>query len=290
MPVGLLKLPLNVKRSHMKGIITLGIDVGSTTSKCVVLNEGGEILATSLVPSGTGTAGPKKAVRLVLLEAGITMDDVAYTLATGYGRRAEGIADSDMSELSCHARGAMLLCPGVHTVIDIGGQDIKVLGIVDGLLTSFQMNDKCAAGTGRFLEVMARVLEVEVDELSALGARAQKQLQISSTCTVFAESEVISQMSSGADICDIVAGIHRSVAGKVTGLANRVGLIEPVLMTGGVSRNGDMVHALEEQMRCRILTSPLSQYAGAIGAACFGYEKVCKGEGKIRGKRKGSLI
>lgn len=271
----------------MKGIITLGIDVGSTTSKCVVLTDGREIMATSLVPSGTGTVGPKKAVRLVLESVGITVDDIAYTLATGYGRRAEGIADSDMSELSCHARGAMFLCPGVHTVIDIGGQDIKVLGIVDGLLTSFQMNDKCAAGTGRFLEVMAGVLEVEVDELSALGAQSRAQVQISSTCTVFAESEVISQMSAGAAICDIVAGIHRSVASKVTGLANRVGLIEPVLMTGGVSRNGDMVHALEEQMRCEIVTSPLSQYAGAIGAACFGYEKYVKGKEKCGERERG---
>lgn len=264
---------------------TLGIDVGSTTSKCVILKNGKEIAAKSLVPSGTGTAGPRKAVGEVLERAGIAQTQLAYTLATGYGRRAEGIADSDMSELSCHGRGAMFLCPGVHTVIDIGGQDIKVLGIGDGILKSFQMNDKCAAGTGRFLEVMARVLEVEVGELSALGAKSRNPVQISSTCTVFAESEVISQLSSGAALCDVAAGIHRSVASKVTGLANRVGLIEPVFMTGGVSRNRDMVRALEEQMRCEILTSPLSQYAGAIGAACYGYEMYLKEQGK----RKGSL-
>lgn len=260
----------------MGGVYTLGIDVGSTTSKCVILKNGEEIAAKSLVASGTGTGGPVKAVEAVLENAEIKREDIVCTLATGYGRRADGIADTNMSELSCHARGAMFLCPGVHTVIDIGGQDIKVLGIENGIMTTFQMNDKCAAGTGRFLEVMANVLEVEIDELGKLGSRADRRVQISSTCTVFAESEVISQLSAGADICNIIAGIHRSVASKVTGLANRVGVIEPVFMTGGVSRNKDMIRALQEQMRCGIKTSILSQYAGAIGAACYGYDKFMK--------------
>lgn len=260
----------------MDRVYTLGIDVGSTTSKCVILNNGGELAAKSLVASGTGTGGPVKAIEAVLEEAGIKKEEIGCTLATGYGRRAFGIADANMSELSCHARGAVFLCPGVHTVIDIGGQDIKVLGIENGIMTTFQMNDKCAAGTGRFLEVMANVLEVGIDELGKLGSRAEIRIPISSTCTVFAESEVISQLSAGADICNIIAGIHRSVAGKVTGLANRVGVIEPVFMTGGVSRNKDIIRALQEQMRCVIRTSALSQYAGAIGAACYGYDKYRK--------------
>ena len=266
------------KGAVMGRVYTLGIDVGSTTSKCVILKNGCEFAAKSLIASGTGTSGPVKAIELALKMAGIGRGDISCTMATGYGRRAEGIADANMSELSCHARGAMFLCPGVHTVIDIGGQDIKVLGIENGILTAFQMNDKCAAGTGRFLEVMAHVLEVEVDELGELGARAERQIQISSTCTVFAESEVISQLSAGAGICNIIAGVHYAVASKVTGLANRVGVIEPVFMTGGVSRNRDMIRALQEQLRCKIRTSALSQYAGAIGAACYGYDKFVKEE------------
>lgn len=258
----------------VKMIYTLGVDVGSTTSKCVILKDGKTIVAKSLVPSGTGTTGPTRAKEAVLEEAGLSLEDISYTLGTGYGRRAEGIADSDMSELSCHAMGAQFLIPNIKTVIDIGGQDIKVLGLENGVLTSFQMNDKCAAGTGRFLEVMANVLQVEVDDLGKLGGEAKSPVQISSTCTVFAESEVISQLSKGSQICDIIAGIHNSVASKVTGLVNRVGLRKPIMMTGGVSKNSDIIRAIEEQIGCNVKVSELSQYAGAIGAALYGYRKV----------------
>jgi predicted CoA-substrate-specific enzyme activase len=264
----------------MNQLYTLGIDVGSTTSKCVILKDGKEFLAKALVPAGTGTTGPSRARQEVMREAGLSNSDIVFTLATGYGRQAEGIADDDMSELSCHAMGAHFLNPGTRTVIDIGGQDIKVLSIDGGSLVSFQMNDKCAAGTGRFLEVMARVLEVEVDQLAELSARSEHPVQISSTCTVFAESEVISQLSKGAETCDIVAGIHRSVISKVIGLVHRVGLREPVMLTGGVSRNSGVVRALEEALHCRIWTSELSQYAGAIGAALFGYQKARKKRGE----------
>lgn len=255
-------------------IYTLGIDVGSTTSKCVILRDGKSIVAKALVPSGTGTAGPQKVLQAVTEEAGLTQSDIAYTVSTGYGRRSVELAAFDMSELSCHAMGAQFLFPKARTVIDIGGQDIKVLSIEDGIMTSFQMNDKCAAGTGRFMEVMAKVLDVKVDDLGELGAQSRKVVQISSTCTVFAESEVISQLSQGEEICDIIAGIHRSVASKVTGLVHRVGLRQPVVMTGGVSRNSNVIYALEEQLGCTVETSELSQYAGALGAAMYGYKKI----------------
>lgn len=151
----------------MSGIYTLGIDVGSTASKCIVLKDGKEIVAKSLIDVGAGTSGPQRAIEAVLNEAGMKKEDMAYTLATGYGRTSlmDGIADKQMSELSCHAKGATFLFPNVHTVIDIGGQDVKVLHIDNGAMTNFQMNDKCAAGTGRFLDVMARVLEVKVEDL-----------------------------------------------------------------------------------------------------------------------------
>ena len=181
-----------------------------------------------------------------------------------------------MSEISCHAKGAHFLFPEVHTVIDIGGQDVKVLQIEDGIMTNFAMNDKCAAGTGRFLDVMARVLEVDVKDLGRLGAMSTKYVGISSTCTVFAESEVISQLSMGTDKCDIINGIHKSVAGRVAGLAHRIGVRDQVVMTGGVAQNQGVVKALQDELGHEIHTSPLTQYNGALGAALFAFDKVNK--------------
>ena len=262
------------KRYIMSEIFTLGIDVGSTASKCIILKDGKEIVGKSLIDVGAGTSGPSRAIEAVLEDAGLKKEDMAFTLATGYGRTSlmDGIADKQMSELSCHAKGAYFLFPKVHTVIDIGGQDVKVLRVEDGVMTNFQMNDKCAAGTGRFLDVMARVLEVEVSDLGRLGAMSKKQVGISSTCTVFAESEVISQLSMGTDKCDIIAGIHRSVAHRVTGLAHRIGVVPDVVMTGGVAQNQGVVDALEAELGVKIYTSPLTQYNGALGAALMAYQ------------------
>ena len=258
----------------MSGIYTLGIDVGSTASKCIVLKDGKEIVAKSLIDVGAGTSGPQRAIEAVLNEAGMKKEDMAYTLATGYGRTSlmDGISDKQMSELSCHAKGATFLFPNVHTVIDIGGQDVKVLHIDNGAMTNFQMNDKCAAGTGRFLDVMARVLEVKVEDLGRLGAMSRKKVGISSTCTVFAESEVISQLAMGTDKCDIIDGIHRSVAHRVTGLAHRIGVVPDVVMTGGVAQNEGVVKALQDELGCPIKTSPLTQYNGALGAALLAWQ------------------
>lgn len=258
-------------------IYTLGIDIGSTASKCVMLKDGKEIVSKSLIAVGAGTSGPQRAIAQVLENAGMERGEMSFVLATGYGRNSlEGIADHQMSELSCHAKGAHFLFPEVHTVIDIGGQDVKVLQIDNGIMTNFVMNDKCAAGTGRFLDVMARVLEVKVEELGMLGAQSTKNVSISSTCTVFAESEVISQLSMETAKCDIINGIHHSVASRVAGLVHRVGLKEQVVMTGGVAQNTGVVNALEEELGCTIHTSPLTQYNGALGAALFAYEKYQK--------------
>ena len=254
-------------------IYTLGIDIGSTASKCIMLKDGQEIVSKSLISVGAGTTGPQRAISEVLEKVGMKPEDMAYTLATGYGRNSlENIADDQKSELSCHARGAAFLFPEVRTVIDIGGQDVKILRVENGALTNFQMNDKCAAGTGRFLDVMARVLEVEVDQLGDLSAQSTKYVGISSTCTVFAESEVISQLSQGTDKRDIIHGIHDSVAHRVAGLAHRVGLQDWIVMTGGVAQNKGVVLALQEQLGHEIHTSPLTQYVGALGAAAFAYK------------------
>ena len=263
----------------MSHIYTLGIDIGSTASKCIMLADGKDIVAKSLVAVGAGTSGPQRAISDVLENAGKTREDMAFTLATGYGRNSMmELADQQMSELSCHAKGAAFLFPDVHTVVDIGGQDVKVLQIENGVMTNFVMNDKCAAGTGRFLDVMARVLEVKVEDLGDLGAQSTKNVSISSTCTVFAESEVISQLSQDTAKCDIINGIHHSVAARVAGLAHRVGIREQVVMTGGVAQNKGVVSALEDELGCIIHTSPLTQYNGALGAALFAYQKYQKAQ------------
>lgn len=253
---------------------TMGVDVGSTASKCLILKDGREIVSSAAIPAGTGTSGPGRAVAAALGEAGLAREDMAFVVATGYGRNTFKEADAVVSELSCHAVGAHAAFPEARTVIDIGGQDAKVLRVSpEGKLESFLMNDKCAAGTGRFLEVMARILELDVSELAEMDEKATGKVNISSTCTVFAESEVISQLAKNVDLHDLVAGIHASVAVRTAGLARRLGVTEPVGMTGGVAQNAGVVRALEKELGVRIAVSPLSQLAGAYGAAICGWNK-----------------
>lgn len=256
---------------------TLGIDIGSTTSKCVILQDGASITARSLQLGGLGTDGPEDALTELWQESGLTRADMARVIVTGYGRNKFEGADGEVSELTCHALGGRFVFPDLRTVIDIGGQDAKIISLTpDGRMSNFIMNDKCAAGTGRFLDVMARVLEVKVEDLGTLGAQSTKTVEISSTCTVFAESEVISQLSMGTDKRDIINGIHHSVAARVTGLAHRVGIRDQVVMTGGVAQNSGVVKALEESLGHEVHISPLTQYNGALGAALFAYQKYQK--------------
>jgi predicted CoA-substrate-specific enzyme activase len=255
-------------------IYTMGIDIGSTASKCVILKDGNEMVSKALIPFGAGTSGPERVMKQVLEETQMRQEDLAFVLATGYGRNVLTQANYEMSELSCHARGGFYLFPETRTIIDIGGQDVKVLRVgAGGVLENFVMNEKCAAGTGRFLEVMARILEVSIEDMEVFSSRSTEPVEISSTCTVFAESEVISQLARNKDKKDIIRGIHRSVAVRVAGLARRVGMQETVIMTGGVARNGGVVLALEEELGVSIKTSPLSQYVGALGAALFAAQK-----------------
>ncbi|MBQ9003893.1 MAG: 2-hydroxyglutaryl-CoA dehydratase [Eggerthellaceae bacterium] len=253
----------------------LGIDVGSTASKCVVIDDGGEIVGCGLYASGAGTAGPQACVAEALAQVGggVTRDDLGGSCATGYGRHLELWADTQMSELSCHAKGAARLFPGVRTVIDIGGQDAKVLSLSeDGRLVDFVMNDKCAAGTGRFLDVMAGVFGCTVADLSDLDRRSVEVASISSTCTVFAESEVISKLAAGTPIPDIAAGVHESVAERTYGLAKRAGITPKVAMTGGVALNDALRERLQRRIGHDIVTSELAQFAGAYGAALHARE------------------
>ena len=253
---------------------TLGIDIGSTTSKCAVLKDGEELVATSLRVGGMGTEGPQEALDDLWAAAGLRAEEMARTIVTGYGRKNYEGADGEVSELTCHAMGGRFVFPGLRTVIDIGGQDAKIISLTeDGRMANFVMNDKCAAGTGRFLDVMASILRMDVSELAPCAAQSTQPASISSTCTVFAESEVISQLSMDTDKRDIINGIHHSVASRVAGLAHRVGVKDKVVMTGGVAQNTGVVKALEEELGRTIHTSPLTQYNGALGAALFAYDR-----------------
>lgn len=254
---------------------TLGIDIGSTTSKCAIMKDGKEIIAKSLVIAGTGTKGPIKAYEEVLANAGLVESDIDYIMATGYGRTTFEKMNGEMSELSCHGKGMFFMAPQCRTIIDIGGQDAKVISLSDkGAIANFLMNDKCAAGTGRFLDVMAGILMIGVEELDGLAAKASAPVPISSTCTVFAESEVISQLSKNVDKSNLVAGICSSVASRVAALAKRGGIKEQVYMTGGVAQNGGVRRALEKELGVETRFTPDAQYMGAIGAALAGWQKL----------------
>lgn len=256
---------------------TLGIDIGSTSSKAVILKDGRTIVRKALVTVGTGTSGPSQLLHDLFAGQTIQKADMAKTVVTGYGRMSLKEADKQISELSCHARGVHFLSPGARTVIDIGGQDAKALKLDNrGMLLNFAMNDKCAAGTGRFLDVMARVLETDINDLGRLSEQAQNVATISSVCTVFAESEVISHLSGGTKTPDIIAGIHRSVAQRVGTLAFKVGIQPEVVMTGGVAQNSGVVKAMEAVIKAPIKVSDLPQYTGAIGAALYAFDETKK--------------
>lgn len=259
---------------------TMGIDIGSTASKCVILEDGKKIIGKSVISVGTGTSGPARAIKEALEEAGFSsIQDMDCAIATGYGRGSLEEVPLQMSELSCHAKGAYFFFPKVRTIIDIGGQDSKALKIGEnGMLENFVMNDKCAAGTGRFLDVIAKVLEVNIDDLETLDDQATEEVIISSTCTVFAESEVISQLAKGTKVPDIVKGIHMAIASRVGSLAKRVGIRDEVIMTGGVALNKGMVRALEANIGHPIKTSEYCQLNGAVGAALYAYQKCIQGQ------------
>lgn len=258
-------------------IYTLGIDIGSTTSKCVILKDGAEIAAQALEVAGIGTSGAQETIRKVLAAAGLSQEQISASVVTGYGRKHFGGDAVSVSELSCHAMGAHWVFPEVRTIIDIGGQDAKVISLNEsGMMESFVMNDKCAAGTGRFLDVMASILRMDVSELAPCAAQSTQPASISSTCTVFAESEVISQLASGVKRPDLVAGICQSVATRVAALARRAGVREMVCMSGGVAKNGAVRRGLEECLNVSIAYDPRCQHFGAIGAALWAYRQASK--------------
>ena len=253
---------------------TLGFDIGSTTSKVVILLDGEKIVSSSLVVATVGTGQVNRAMEEALSAAGLVREDISCIVATGYGRQTFKGADRQVSELTCHAKGMHMVMPEVRTVIDIGGQDAKVISLdTDGRMTQFLMNDKCAAGTGRFLDVMAGILHIDIDDMGKLAMESKEHASISSTCTVFAESEVISQLAGGRDLNDIIAGICDSVAVRTAALAKRIGIKEKVCMSGGVARNIAVRAAMEKELGTEILFDDRAQLMGALGAAISAFEK-----------------
>ncbi|MBW2595595.1 MAG: 2-hydroxyglutaryl-CoA dehydratase [Deltaproteobacteria bacterium] len=249
-------------------MITAGIDIGSITAKAAVL-EDGRILGSKVAFTGyNARQAGKNVFEDLLRELDMDASSIEKTVSTGYGRNSVKFADKAMTEIICHGAGAYYLNPEVRSIIDVGGQDSKVLTIdSDGRVKDFAMNDKCAAGTGRFLEVMARALESDLDDFGDLSLKSDKPSKISSICTVFAESEVISLISKGKSREDIIAGIHESVASRISSMARRVGVKEPVMMTGGVAKNIGVVRALEKALGVSIEVSEFAQVNGAVGAA-----------------------
>ena len=256
---------------------TMGVDVGSASSKVVILEDGIRVVTEKVVQLGTGSSGPQRVLEEALEASGLRMEDMARVVATGYGRFSFEGADRQVSEISCHAKGIYHLVPSARTIIDIGGQDAKAIKLDErGGVVQFFMIDKCAAGTGRFIDVMARVLEVTTCEMQDYDAKATEPAPISSTCTVFAESEVISQLSQGTSKENIIAGVHASVAVKACGLAYRGGVTPDVVMSGGVAQNAGVVRAISKELKQQVIVAPHPQVAGALGAALYAYEDALK--------------
>lgn len=257
--------------------IVAGCDVGSLTSKAVILKNG-RIIGSSIIKSRPRPQDSADAALAAVLEsAKISKDEIDCCIGTGYGREKIGFVDDVVSEISCHGKGARWLLPSAETVIDIGGQDCKTMKIdADGRVVRFIANDKCASGTGRFLEVMAKVLGIGIDELGKLSLKARSPITLASTCTVWAQADVIKYINSGISIEDIGAGINTAMASRVAILVNSIKPQGDIFMTGGVAKNIGVVSTLEKLLGAKIKKARKAdpQIAGAIGAALFALERM----------------
>lgn len=260
-----------------------GVDIGSTMTKIVLVDADGR-----LVSAVKGPTGPEhrqlanEVMKTALEEANLQLDDISYVVATGYGRLNVPFADRQITELTCHATGVSSLFPHTRTAIDIGGQDAKCMKINNGKLVDFVMNDKCAAGTGRFLEIIAATLGIKLEDMGAISLTSTKKVQISNFCTIFAQQEVVSHLSEGANVEDIVAGLHDALASRVAALALRLKVEPDVVLTGGVAKNVGIVKAMKENLGCELLVPEDPLLTGAMGAALLAKqlssESTAKGE------------
>lgn len=246
-------------------------------TKVAILDKDGRVCTT--VVSYTGPEHRRLANKVMdeaLQKCNLRFEDLAYVVGTGYGRMNIPFADRQITEMSCHARGVASMFPNVRLAIDIGGQDSKALKIKEGRLLDFVMNDKCAAGTGRFLEVVAGTLGLKLEDLGSISLGSAKAVSISSTCTVFAQQEVIARLSDGAAIEDVVAGLHDSIASRAGRMARRLRVEPDVVFTGGVAKNTGVVRALARNLGCQVLVPQEPLMSGALGAALFGRDLVLK--------------
>lgn len=253
-----------------------GVDVGSTQTKAVIINESGEIVGRALVDTGANVIqAAEKAHEFALEDANIREEEVEYVIGTGYGRYRVTFGNTQVTEISCHARGAVHMFPNTRTVLDMGGQDTKAININStGEIVDFCMNDKCAAGTGRFLGAASAALDIPLPELGSTALEAERPVRISTTCTVFAESEVLSWLGKGKKIEDILWGVHQSIASRSVGLMRRVGIEEEITFTGGVAKNVGMIKALQDSLETRLNVSEESHFMGALGAALFALDHI----------------
>ena len=254
-----------------------GIDLGSTMTKVVIIDEAGKIRAR--VESHTGAEHRRLANKVMeeaLAQANLPFAEIDYVVATGYGRINVPFADRQITELTCHARGVFSLFPSVKTALDIGGQDAKGLKIKEGKLIDFVMNDKCAAGTGRFLEVIAKALGLKLEDLGSISLKSANRVSISNTCTIFAQQEVIAHLSEGIPLEDIVAGLHEAIASRAVGMLRRLKIEPDVVFTGGVAKNSGVVKAVRENLGGEVLVPEDPLISGALGAALLGKEIIQK--------------
>ena len=253
-----------------------GVDVGSTQTKAVIIDERRRIVQRALIDTGANvTMAAENAFRQTVELAGIGEQEVEFVIGTGYGRYKVTFGNKQITEISCHGRGAVHMFPKTRTVLDMGGQDSKAIRVNDkGEIIDFCMNDKCAAGTGRFLGAAAVALGIPLDNLGPTAMKAQRTVRISTTCTVFAESEILSWLGKGKKVEDILWGVHQSIASRSTGLLKRIGVEDEISFTGGVAKNTGMIKALEESLQHKVNVSEDSHYMGALGAALFAMDHI----------------
>lgn len=256
-----------------------GIDIGSTMTKAVILGE--RVIASVIGPTGPEQRRlANKVMEEALREAGLSFEAMTFIVSTGYGRINVPFADKQVTEISCHAKGVSSLFPQARTIVDIGGQDSKAITIdSSGRVTNFIMNDKCAAGSGRFVEVIADTVGLKLEQMGDLSLQSTRPAQISNICTIWAQQEVASRLAEGTPVPDLIAGVHRSLADRVARMVKRLKLEKEVILTGGGGKNKGLVKALSEQLNCEILVPPEPLITGALGAALLGkelYEKALR--------------
>jgi predicted CoA-substrate-specific enzyme activase len=253
-----------------------GVDVGSTQTKAVIIDEARQIVSRAITDTGANVVhAAEKAFRQALQSGDLREEEVEYVVGTGYGRYKVTFGNSQVTEISCHGRGAVQMFPQTRTVVDMGGQDTKAIRVSEtGEIVDFCMNDKCAAGTGRFLGAAASALNIPLPDLGATALRGERPVKISTTCTVFAESEVLSWLGKGRKIEDILLGVHHSIASRSAALLRRVGLEDEITFTGGVARNTAMIEALNQKLETKVNVSEDSHFMGALGAALFALDHI----------------